>query len=890
VACSTLPVFGQAPFYRHYDVNDGLSSATVYDILQSSDGFIWFGSEAGVSRFDGLSFESFSKDDGLADNEVFGLYEDPWERIWFFPFNGSLSYYDSAGFHQVDPKTRIKGYFTNTLALDDAVFLGTTDKAMIILLPDRVQKIDINQRSTELLRVKEDSLFYTDWKKEYYMRFRLSGDSISIVESGSTERAIESKPGIKITSFSNASDSVVDHEGNTWFSTLGNGVYMKSSEPVLYLNSELGMHYDHVYSMSVNDEVLVVGYQDGSIDIVEPSRIIHRQFTEQSYNRVLSSVVTGQLWLATDRGLIISGTEDGAVEQELRAIKCLAKRKNDLLVGTYNGLYTFDMATHHSKKLFDQRTISVFPTTGDSIWIGTNDGLWLYQNNEASPVRFTKELNGRIKGITQIRPGLYAFGTHGEGVIIKNDDEVFVIDEENGLANDLCQSLCSDGRGTLWLGTNNGLYRLKFSDDWKNPGIDFFNEENGLLSNYVEDLKYHKGKLYVGTNLGISIFPVEDGKGNSQVSTYIRSVQVNGTDTTLSPSYTLDHTRNNIRIEFSAIAFESGHNTKFRHRLKGVDNHWITTSFQQVHYEALPPGRYRFEVRAVSSKGEADPNVVGISFTIEPPFWKSTWFRVLLFTCIGGILVLGARAIFKYNHRKDLADKNKALEEKNQIIAESKKRSEELLLNILPESVASELMERGEVMAKNHSEVAVFFSDFKGFTNIAEHMTPEELVSELDYCFRAFDSIMVKYRIEKLKTIGDAYMCATGLTEMNTNKLEDMVDAAIEVREFMEQYKADREQNDAPYFEIRIGLHIGHVVSGVVGLKKFAYDIWGDTVNIAARMESSGGVGKINTSKAVFERVNNRFNFESRGLVSAKNKGEMEMFYLLNRKQNVQPS
>ena len=662
---------------------------------------------------------------------------------------------------------------------------------------------------------------------------------------------------------------------------------MKSAKPVYYLNDEHGLHKNHVYSISVAKNQLVVGYQDGSIDILKSGILKHKEFSESSYNRVLSSFQSSELWLATDRGLLIANSNETSVAEHLRAIKCLSYRDRELLVGTYNGLYLFNLNTHESKKVFDQRTISVLAEGRDSIWIGTNNGLWLYSKGKVVQIHSINQLSGRIKGIANWSNEILAFGTHGEGLVLTKGEDFTIIDENDGLASDLCQALCADESGALWMGTNNGLFRLTIKENWHHPTIDYFNEENGLLSNYIEDLKVYDGKLYIATDEGISIFDLSAKRKSRGISTYIRKVKINNRDTALSKTFELDHQTNNIQIEFSAIAFASGQNTKFKHRLKGIDPNWIQSSIKMVNYEALPPGSYVFEVKAISSSGEVDDQGASISFVIRPPFWQELWFQLLLFCLIGLGVVLVARAIFKYNHRKDLEEKNKILEEKNQIIKESKQRSEDLLLNILPESVATELIEKGKVLAKDHEDVAVFFSDFKGFTSIAESMSPAELVHELDHCFRAFDQIMIKYRIEKLKTIGDAYMCATGLTPMNTDRLEDLIDAAIEVRNFMEEYQKERVFQGMPHFEIRIGIHTGHVVSGVVGLKKFAYDIWGDAVNIASRMESSGGVGKINTSRVVYDRVKELYVWEERGWISAKNKGEMEMFYILNRTQNV---
>lgn len=210
-----------------------------------------------------------------------------------------------------------------------------------------------------------------------------------------------------------------------------------------------------------------------------------------------------------------------------------------------------------------------------------------------------------------------------------------------------------------------------------------------------------------------------------------------------------------------------------------------------------------------------------------------------------------------------------------------KERSEDLLLNILPTDVAEELKRYGKVEPVSHDHCTVLFTDFKGFTEISESITPKELVEEINHCFGAFDEITSRYHIEKIKTIGDSYMAVGGKFG---GKVEctpwHVVSAGLEMRDFIIKRKQERIKEGKFGFEMRIGVHSGPVVSGVVGVKKFQFDIWGDTVNIASRMESNSEMGELNVSGKTLELIKNQFEYEFRGLLSVKGKGDMEMYFV----------
>jgi class 3 adenylate cyclase len=211
-----------------------------------------------------------------------------------------------------------------------------------------------------------------------------------------------------------------------------------------------------------------------------------------------------------------------------------------------------------------------------------------------------------------------------------------------------------------------------------------------------------------------------------------------------------------------------------------------------------------------------------------------------------------------------------------------KDRSENLLLNILPEEIAQELKEKGKADARDFEMASILFTDFKDFTEQSVKLSASDLVSEINNCFEAFDGIMEKYGIEKIKTIGDAYMAAGGLPVPTDESVKNTVLAALEMQAYISNRKAENDAQNKPAFEMRVGIHTGPVVAGIVGVKKFQYDIWGDTVNTASRMESAGEVGKVNLSQATYDLLKDEpdFAFESRGKIEAKGKGEVEMYFV----------
>lgn len=222
---------------------------------------------------------------------------------------------------------------------------------------------------------------------------------------------------------------------------------------------------------------------------------------------------------------------------------------------------------------------------------------------------------------------------------------------------------------------------------------------------------------------------------------------------------------------------------------------------------------------------------------------------------------------------------NKVQQRTNELLIE-KKKSDDLLLNILPEEIATELKQTGRTKPRSYEMVTVMFTDFKDFTVESENLSPEELVTIVDNCFRKFDEITTKYNIEKIKTIGDAYLCVSGVPNPQDHNAANVARAAVEIIEYIRQQRAEHKEKGTPYFDIRIGIHSGPIVAGIVGNKKFAYDIWGDTVNTAARMEQNSETNKINITENTYNLIKDHFECTARGKKHAKNKGMIDMYFI----------
>lgn len=356
---------------------------------------------------------------------------------------------------------------------------------------------------------------------------------------------------------------------------------------------------------------------------------------------------------------------------------------------------------------------------------------------------------------------------------------------------------------------------------------------------------------------------------------------------------TFDFSHNDVSFSFSAPFFHSIDKIQYTYKLVGNDKDWSgwhTTNFKE--YTNLGPGEYEFVVKAKNVFG-----VVGkeakYRFVIAPPWYKTYWalagYIFIVSISIWGLVSLATYRLKQSKIRlQQIVDERTSeiqqnviqLRQQKEVIEKEREKSDKLLLNILPEATANELKQKGYARSQMFENVTVLFTDFKDFTKISENLTAEELVAELNTCFSAFDEIVDEHGLEKIKTIGDSYMCVGGLPVPREDHAIQTAKAALQMQAFIKARKESMHAKGLPYFEMRCGINSGPVIAGVVGLRKFQYDVWGDTVNLASRMESSGEIGMVNISQATYELIKNEFECTYRGEVEAKNKGKVKMYFI----------
>ena len=699
-----------------------------------------------------------------------------------------------------------------------------------------------------------------------------------------------------------------DRRGDLWFGFRDAGLDRLPVEKFLIYNKSNGLASNNVFGIYRDrkgrmwfghyGEGVTLYYRNKSRILTERNGLIGNSataFIQPNNKEVLIGVRNGIARFTGNKIDSVFTFEDSLLT-DATSISFAYKNRDTLFVGTTKGLLAFSISSDKFFKLgssysmikdawinhivHDNNKNVIISTDPKGVFIFKDDSLLYHLTVEKGLASNT------VDWALQDKTGNYWFCTDA-GVSKFDGTQFTTYTLDDGLPTNSIYFGIEEG-DYLYFGTTKGVVRINYKkfSTLKRDAINIYTKKDGFSGtemNQFAVFKDTKGNLYFGSQNGVTRFNPEDKPRQFPSQAYIRNVKIitedSEIDTLSRTRLELEYFMNNISIEYRGIILSDPEKTLYRYKLVGIDKNWTETRENSITYRALPDGDYRFEVKCRNQDGIWSEIPATVEFIIYPPFWKTWWFQTLAVLLIIGIIW----AIFAYKTRQvklrnlELA---RLVRERTKELQKEKDKTDELIHNILPASAVEELKAKGYVKPRLFESVTILFTDFKEFTKQAAKLPPNELVEELNKIFLEFDVIVEEFGLEKLKTIGDSYMAASGLPQLSNDHAERVVKAALKMQEFITHKTSEYRIN----WVMRAGIHTGTVVAGVVGSKKFTYDIWGDTVNIASRMESSGVPGYVNVSAATYELIKDKFVCEYRGLIDAKGKGKMDMYLVIKEK------
>jgi len=856
--------------YSSLRKKDGLSSDFVTSIIQDKNGLVWVATEAGITKITvggNYKFSYIDESNGLPSLSITSLMIDHQDNVWM----GST---DKGVFRVNASDKSIKVYTTKEgLASDyvkvifedgqNNVFLGTFGGGVSKYLPSLeanhyngpiFQTISTaqglsNDKVLSIIQDREKNIWigtYLDLNQYFDEQFEIFGEQEGLVNNlvwsviqakngdfwlGTEGGLVKFKNGLnssqskfeyltknKEAKITNTTALYEDVEGNIWYTNFSNGLSKMDpkTEKVTEYTAKDGLPSNEIYGIADDKD--------------------------------------GNIWIGTNNG--------GAVKYDIKTQKFEIYRKEQGLGS--NQIYT------------------IYKDSRQNLWFGTLGGdLTMYDGKVFKKFSEKEGYDSKFTlCITEDTQGNMWFGTYGKG-IYKYDGKTFKnYSTKDGATSDTPFLLAYDNNNNLWIGTGLGLDKFNLKDET----FKHYDKQDGFLGVEINPnavCKDKDGNLWFGSIIGLVKYTAKHEKNNLvEPVTTLKNPRLFFKEVEIPQNHIFSYFDNHFTFDFIGASLTNPRRVRYKYMLEGMDKDWSPPTKQNyITYPDVHPGKYTFKVMACNNDGIWNKEPQTFSFTISPPFWETWWF----YTLVAAVIALVAYTYIGYRERA-LKRENKVLEEKvnvrTQQLQQEKKKSDDLLLNILPAETADELKSKGKASPRHYSLTTVLFTDFKGFTTIAEKLTPEELINELDVCFAKFDEIIGKYSIEKIKTIGDAYMCVGGVPIRSKGNPILTTLAAIEIIDFMAKLRDEKVAKNLPFWELRLGLHSGPIVAGVVGKKKFAYDVWGDTVNTASRMESSGEPSKINTSGTTYEHIKEYFECTYRGKIAAKNKGNIDMYFV----------
>ncbi|MCQ2572301.1 MAG: hypothetical protein MJ182_00215 [Treponema sp.] len=886
-----------------YTKENGLPNNSIRDIVEDNAGNIWIGTAAGIVYI--TPENKFISPKGLSEIPdehilVTNLYCDTAGRIWLNTSKkGGIYFYASEKFSHYSTLNQFSNHTISAVgqtSTGDLVF-GISNNGAVIVKNGQIEYFPEDsafQVSTpnEIYRDKSGNLWFATDKGVFLFK----GNSFAhySVNEGLTDN--------------NVNHILEDREGNIWFATDRGGVEKMS----------LGKFHTQNLSAGVNsiceasNGIIWVGTDDGLMCFKDGTDISNEyelcSMTKGIRIRHVAMAQNGDLLVScyseygqirkTENGYINWTSEDGLSGDKIRV--CLEDNEKNLWIGTTTGL---SLISHegdiidfsHTNELSNNYIMCIFQDHKNNIWIGTDGGGIDVINNGKiiSSYNTQQGLSGNVVFKIWEDEKNNIWICTGTGISKFNGKSFENYNAQSGLGTDSAFQILVDYTGTAWMTSNRGISSLPFEDfnrlsrnEIKMIDPRFYTKNDGLKTGGVTStslsMRDSIGRLYFTLIDGFAIYdPLKISSNKILPDIHLESAIVDNVKINISDggSLVLAPGVKRIELNYTGLSFVSPELVRFRHKLDGFDKDYsVLSNHRNVSYTNLKPGTYTFNVIAANSDGLWNETPATFTLKIKPFFYQVTWFWILVALIIATVIII----IVKVREKRLMVRQLKLetmIQMKTVDLEIEKDNSDRLLKNILPDSIAARLKENqfgDQTIADKFDDVTVLFADIVGFTKTTSNHTADEIVAALNTLFTRFDLRAKQMGVEKIKTIGDAYMAVCGLPNPVQNH------AAIMIKFAKGMYKDLAEYNKTAKikFQIRIGINCGPVVAGVIGKTKFIYDLWGDTVNIASRMESICTPGHIMITESVKAHLSSQITIDNENEYDVKGKGKMKAISL----------
>ena len=896
-----------------YTVDAGLPNNSVRAIAEDFDHNIWIGTSDGVVYI--TPDREILKPNGLEQYDaehilVLRMYCDTAGRIWCVTEKQNGVYcYSNNKFERYNRITKIKNPVVSCVSQDSsgafwfgiephyAVRVNGVDEVLYDLGGDGEQKGSIV------------NCIYPDRNGNIWFA---KDNGLSVLNNGIL---CSYENGMGLTD-NNINAIIEDREGNLWLGTDRGGLEKLSFSKFTTVP----------VSTSINaiaqDTLRNVSWLGGDSGLFcydyNNARFLENEATEFCKNIRIRDVHTmkdgsvlistyeklGLVKYAPDGTLSNWTVKDGLIGMKVRV--AVEASSGDIYVGTTLGLSIINHETGTISSLtkedglINDYIMCVYEDDSGKIWCGTDGGgVFVLDGSELIKTYTTKEgLSGNVVfKIDNVGNDSDIWICTGTGVSRIRNGKFINYNSSNGFSSNSAFQLIKDYTDTVWFTSNRGIGSVKLSQldaiadgSEQRMNVRYYGSSDGLRSGGITStslsIKDNIGRIWFTLIDGFATYDPLKVTNRAVVNVKIQQYYIDnkaypyiGRDIVLSPN------TKRLALDYTALSFVSPELMQFRYKLAGFETEYSSWSMDRtVSYTNLKPGRYEFSVEAASSNDVVQRLSAPLIIIKKPYIWQLWWFwmiiSVLVLSTVAFMIYLRFRALKKYQEKleAEVARQTEELRNKSDALEKANEKSHHLLLNILPAPVADELTEHPDsLIANRFPNVCVLFADIVDFTKLSDGMSAYEIVKLLNSLFSRFDEIALASGIEKIKTIGDAYMAACGLTEkFDNDSARIMINFAKAMLSELEKF------NNLHHFNLkmRIGINNGNLIAGVIGKSKFIYDIWGDTVNVASRMESTGKSGCIQVTESTYEQAVNFFKFSPMQTINVKGKGQMKTFFV----------